>query len=72
MYYGKIKWNGRDPYVEVCDGYTVQRMYGDSESDLRAKIREYGYKSVTELTAKMLRGERVYESQVTAIHKLTN
>ena len=70
IYYGKVKRVGRYPYVEISDGFSVQRMYGDSDADLADKIRRYGYRSVTELTSKMCRGIKVHKLDIETIHKL--
>ena len=71
IYYGKIMFNGRDCYATICDGFRTSRIYARTENELRADIARYGYRSVTELTAKMCRGGRVTELQINTIHKLT-
>lgn len=70
MYHGKIESNGRDVCVRISDGWQVSCMYAKSEAELRRDFNRHGIKSVTELTSKMCRGERVDERQARIIHKL--
>jgi hypothetical protein len=70
MYHGSIKSNGRDVRALISDGWHVSCMYAKSEAELRRDFNRHGIKSVTELTSKMCRGERVNDRHIRIINKL--
>jgi hypothetical protein len=71
IYFGKIRSDGgRGAYADISDGFTTSRVYGRTTDEVASKLRRDGYASVTTLTSKLCRGERVNRLEVETIHKL--
>ena len=71
MYHAqRFERTNRAVYARISDGWNISRIYASNEDELRAELRRFHIRPVTELTSKMCRGEGMDSRHISIIHKL--